>query len=107
MSEYLPLPDTYKDHSLTFRLVKRIGDVAMFAAWADGHEPREWEVMVVQKQKAWVSPSKKAYPPTEKVPGPEQWGKYAWTYTTKEPAEHRFAMLIAEQEALLARSASL
>lgn len=96
--EYQPLSDSYKDHSLPFRLVKRVGDVAMFAAWADGHVPREWEVFVVQKQKAWIAPQGKAYPPKEKVPGPKQWGKLAWTYVEWDGAESRFDMLVKEQE---------
>lgn len=87
--EYLPLPDSYRDHSLTFRLVKRTGDVAMFAAWAEGREPWEWEVFVVQKQKATVFPSGKSHPAKEKVPSPEEWGK---------GAESRFDMLVRDRQ---------
>lgn len=96
--EYLPLPDTYKDHSMTFRLVKRVGDVAMFAAGAEGFEPLEWEVMVIQRRKAGKLPDGTMSVAREKVPSPEQWGTCGWTYTTKEPAENRFAMLVEREQ---------
>lgn len=91
--EYLPLPDTYKDHSMTFRLVKRVGMVAMFAAGT-----LEWEVMVIQRQKAAKFPNGRTYPPKEVVPSPEKCGQYGWTYTDEERAKARFDMLVEDQK---------
>jgi hypothetical protein len=98
--EYLPLPDAYKDHSMTFRLVKRVGMVAMFAAGT-----LEWEVMVIQRQKAAKFPNGKTYPPKEVVPSPEQWGQYGWTYTHEARAKARFDMLVEDQKERLAKQA--
>lgn len=83
---------------MTFRIVKRTGDVAMFAAGAEGHEPLEWEVFVVQRRKSTKLPNGTMSVPGEKVPTPEQWGAHAWTYTTKGPAENRFAMLVEREK---------
>lgn len=87
--EYKPLPDSYISHSYVFRLVKRVGDVAMFAAWNGENPPREWEVMIVQRKKAFTIKGK-PYPAMEKVPANEEWGTYAWTCCSQEAADFRF-----------------
>lgn len=97
--QYQPLPERYVSHSYTFRLIKRTGDVAMFGAWADGQEPKEWEVFIVQRQEARTFPGGKQYPPKEKVPSDEQWGTYAWTCCSKDAAEFRFEMALQRQQA--------
>lgn len=90
-----PLEDSYVSHSLTFRLIQRIGDVAMYGAWQDGKEPREWEVFIVQKWPASTILGRK-YPPREAVPGNEDWGTNAWTCCSREAADFRFDMALKE-----------
>jgi hypothetical protein len=96
--EYLPLPDTYKDHSMTFRLVKRVGMVALFAAGT-----LEYEVMVIRRRKASTFPDGRTYPAKECTPSDEQWGQYAWTYTDEDRAEERFRMLVEDQKEATAK----
>lgn len=93
--EYLPLPDSYVSHSLTFRLIKREGDAAMFGAWQDGKPPREWEVFIVQRHEGFTLRGK-TYPPAEKVPKSEEWGTYAWTCCSQEAADFRFSHALRE-----------
>lgn len=92
-----PLESSYVSHSLTFRLIQRIGDVAMYGAWQDGHPPQEWEVFIVAKWPASSIMGKK-YPPREAVPGNEDWGTNAWTCGTQKAADFRFDMALKEAQ---------
>lgn len=93
--EYKPLADSYVSHSLTFTLIKRVGDACMFGACRDDGTPREWEIFIVNK---WPESTIKGkiYAPREAVPSNEEWGTSAWTCCSQEAADFRFSHAIQE-----------
>lgn len=90
------LPETYVDHGMTFRLVKRQGDAVMFQGTTPKNPNRlEFEVAVVQHHKDAVSPSGHIIPGGEFMPSKSRWGQLAWTCASRERTEIRFSQAVA------------
>lgn len=80
------IPETYKQASHVMKLVKRVGDVAMYASLGGDY----WEVHKVTVRKAEMTFGK-PYPEREVLAGNEKFGELAWACTSQERADARFA----------------
>ncbi len=93
--EILPeniLPETYKEYTYDFKVLKRIDDVVIAEQSSEG-KVVGYEVYKVQK-----APPKeiygKHYPAKEMSPSASQWGVYGFTVFTLEDAEKKMQLLL-------------
>jgi hypothetical protein len=91
----IPLPKQFTDRGFTLSEEWREGDVAMYRRQRIGGKAVTWEVYLVRHNKAFEIGGNHV-PAKESVPSPEQWGTYAWTFTTAEAARHKFTSLTAD-----------
>jgi len=121
---FTPLPETKKKNSYTYTLVKRTDKAAMYSMINEKYPPTNMVVDSKGKEK-WIpvlpipiegyevflikhapahtlvgktGPTKgKAYhyPPSERFPGNEDFGKWAWAYIKKSAAQEKFEELNA------------
>ena len=87
ISAYEILHDFYKKNSYDFKLVKRVGDIAIFEQICEG-KVMWYEVFEIRKQKEadW---GEVHYEAKERIPRNEEWGTNAYTVYTLEQAEFR------------------
>ena len=88
------LPVKFSDRGFDFELCDRQGDVALLAKRKG--DVLSYEVVIVQKRAAHTWPNGNTTPAHEAMPPSESWGKFGFTYPTKEPAQARLAKLVAE-----------
>ena len=94
------LPKTKQKNGYNYTLVKRTDNVAMYSQTDPEFDKIvSYEVFRIIRTNACVLKDKKNpdkiynYPPSEKFPGNEDFGKTAWTYTTRESADEVFQKL--------------
>ncbi len=87
------LPTTFKHDKFLFRQIDRQGDIALFEKTKGPGRALSYEVVIVQKRKEWAI-NGKIVPAHEAMPGPESWGIYGWTYTTRSDAYGRMTRLL-------------
>jgi hypothetical protein len=90
-----PLPERFRYDNFDFRMLKREGDIAIFAKSSPSHprEPDSYEVVRVQRKPARLLFGRDI-PAHEAMPASEDWGIHGWTYAKLEAAEKKFAELI-------------
>ncbi len=86
-ADFKVLPDFYKKNGYEFKLVSRIGDVAIFEQHSEG-SVIAYEVFEVRKQKE-TQFGDIHYEAKERVPSNEEWGTNAYTVHTIEQANIR------------------
>jgi hypothetical protein len=89
----IPLAESFRLDGFDFRLVKREGDVALFAKTKPRYRDPSYEVVLVQKRKAHTWPDGRTTPDHEAMPGSEAWGESGWTYSDLPAAQVRFSSL--------------
>jgi hypothetical protein len=89
----IPLDTTFRFNDFNFRLVKRVGDVALFEKRKPTHTRASFEVVIVQKHPAKTFPNGKYYDARESMPSSESWGTKGWTYSDLENAEAKLNRL--------------
>ena len=87
------LPETFTYDGFAFRLLKRMGDVALFEKRKPTHSRESFEVVIVQKLPAKTILGCN-YPAREAMPRSEAWGKWGWTCTGLEDAVRKFQSLV-------------
>lgn len=88
------IPDYYKSADMDFHLLERRGNVALFAHFCPKHKWNNFEVHVVQVEKARFTLGTQ-FPEREVLARSSQWGTYGWTYTDLLSAGVRFTSLTA------------
>ena len=90
----IPIADKFRLDGFDFRLVKRIGDVALFEKSKPHHSRPCFEVVIVQKRRETRFPNGRVTPAHESMPASEQWGTAGWSYSERDEAEARFRRLL-------------
>jgi hypothetical protein len=79
MKKYKPIPKTFTRYGDHHKLVTRDGNFVIYERTSGiTGEVTHHEVMIVRMVDAGESFGKK-FPDHEALPGPSQWGSYAWT----------------------------
>lgn len=81
-----PIETEFRKNGFHHKQLKRVGNVAIYERWADGHSKRHYEVVMIQFNGARSFPNGTTYPASEGYPSSEQWGTYGWTYATLQNA---------------------
>ncbi len=91
---FRPLGDRYTCAGQTFRITKRIEDVAI----AEGEGRHDFEVFIVQRNKGGMI-GKSVIEPAEAVPAASKWGMHGWSYAAndRERAEAKFDQLCIDR----------
>jgi hypothetical protein len=102
------LPDAYRKNSYDFRLVERVGDVAIY----EQREPSNgrllcYEVFIIQAQKAALMPSGRTSVVKEVPPSSTTWGELGFSCWTLEAAKVRMAELQQKLERIAAKNAQI
>jgi hypothetical protein len=98
ISEIEELPKIKHKNGFVYELVKRSNKTAMYSQRdLKGVDLSiSYEVFIIKTSKSCTLVDKNNpekiydYPPSEKFPGNEDFGKFAWAYMTKEKAEEAF-----------------
>jgi hypothetical protein len=94
----IPLADKFRLGGFDYRLVRRIGDVALFEKSKPHHSRPCYDLVIVQRRKAHTWPNGKTTPAREAMPRWEQWGDAGWSYSDLARAEERFNALVASHK---------
>src|SRR5690242_1034637 len=87
------LAKTYARNGYCFRLVQRVGDVAIYAQHdIDTDEIHCYEVFVVQKHDGYRM-GENHFEPAEYIPSSKMWGALAFSPSTLEKAKERAVQL--------------
>ena len=95
MKRHLPTEMTHDRFS--FRLLRREAMVAMFEKWKPNYHAGFEIVVLKAPGKPFVRVGQTITPVHETFPSSADWGKCAWTYKEKEPAERKFDRLLKRQ----------
>jgi hypothetical protein len=77
----------------TFRIMERIGDVALVRKTHAETTRTAWEVAIVQRHDAYEKGNVKIEA-AETMPSTSQWGRLGWTYRDEKSAKVRFDELV-------------
>ena len=102
MSTYTPLPSEFDFDHFHFRQINRTGDVVLLEKIKTGISTRHFEVAVVRKHEAREAFGK-FYPPRERMPPAEVWGREAWSYSDESAARSKFDQLTSRTPTKAAR----
>ena len=88
------LEDNFSSKGFNLSLVKREGDVAIYKKQLDepDSEAFNYEVIAIKRHNGYEIAGVKM-PPAEMYPSNTQWGDWAYTCTSREDADKRFAQL--------------
>lgn len=92
-SEIPSIAPRFSYDGFAFNLIKRDGDVALFAKRKPNHLFPSFEVVIIQKRPA-ERICGRDYPVRETMPTSETWGTYGWTYQTLDSAIVKFFSLV-------------
>jgi hypothetical protein len=105
MNTEIPLPNRLTHSGYTLRLLKRDGDIALFAKGKPSHFHEHYETVIVRHL-----PEKtifdKVCQAKESLPLNEDWGTAGWTDVDLEKAEKRFSALVADRQEAVLRGTS-
>ena len=87
------IPVQFAHDGFNLRLLKRTGDVALFAKSKPTHSRDTFEVVLIQHHPA-ESICGRAYPARESMPPSESWGTLGWSYPNLEDAQEKFRALV-------------
>jgi len=91
ISGFVKLPDSFRQNTYEYTLIKREGDVAIYAQWCEGriiaYEVYEVKKIAAQNLNGYD------YPAKETSPSSSQWGNNAFTVWTLEKAEEKFRLI--------------
>lgn len=96
MREPVQIATKFKKNGFEFRLMERVGVVALFEKTMENVSRKWWEVCIIQTdQDREIGGT--LIPAHERMPGSEKWGSLGWTLTTFEKAKAKFDEKTAEQ----------
>lgn len=96
------LPACFTSKGFTHRLLKRVGDIAIFERFKTNPDKAHFEVVRIQSHDG-RSIAGKFFPSSEFYPSTSQWGTHGFTYTQEQSggrdkalqdAENRFSKLL-------------
>jgi hypothetical protein len=85
--QYKPLKTQFKRKGLSYDLVKREGDKAIFSV-KNGKKTYGYEVIIIRRHNGYTLAGN-YIEPAETYPSDSEWGVFGWTYTKLTEAEKR------------------
>jgi len=93
-----PLPSSFRLGGFDFRLVKRVGDIALCEKRKPTHSRSFFEVVTVQQRPETTFPGGRVVPAHEAMPSSERWGLAGWSCSGRDEAEARFQSLVQSHQ---------
>lgn len=94
----IPIADTFRLGGFDYRLLNRVGDVALFEKSKPHHRRPCYDLVIVQKRKEKHWPDGRVTPAREAMPKWEQWGDAGWSFSGFQEAEARFNALVKKRQ---------
>jgi hypothetical protein len=88
------LAERFNSDGFAFKMLKRIGQLAIFVKQKPDSEDKSFEVVRIRQNKERIMAGQ-TIPACESMPPSTRWGTDGWTYNTIEDAETRLANLSA------------
>jgi hypothetical protein len=88
-----PVPVEFTKQGFRYKQIRRVGNLAIYEQRLIKSKAVYYEVWVIRIRKERTIKDT-VLPKSEKMPSPEDWGRYAWTFYTRTSAESRLDQLL-------------
>lgn len=85
--EYKPLKENFTKKGFEYKLIKRVGDKAIFEQ-TKGKKIKLYEVIKIRRHDGYTIAGV-TMEPAETYPSDSEWGTFGWTFTNLEKAQEK------------------